>query len=75
VSVTLSTDDRTVSATTLTDEMARTSAALGLTRAELADIAVNAFRRGFAPRAVLDPMTDAAESAWRRWAAGENDIS
>src|SRR6185369_6974158 len=47
VSVTLSTDDRTVSNTSLTEEMARTAAALGLSAAELAAIAVNAFRRAF----------------------------
>jgi len=69
VSVTISTDDRTVSATTLTDEMARTATALGLTRGELASIAVNAFRRGFGPPAVLGPMGDAAELAWSAWAA------
>lgn len=75
VSVTLSTDDRTVSATTLTDEMARTADALGLSRSELAAIAVNAFRRGFGPRAALDPMTAAAELAWAGWAKGATTIS
>ena len=75
VSVTLSTDDRTVSATTLTEEMARTAEALGLSRRELAEIAVNAFRRGFGPRAALDPMTAAAELAWSRWAKSETAIS
>jgi adenosine deaminase len=75
VSVTLSTDDRTVSATTLTDEMARTATALHLTRAELAAIAVNAFRRAFGPRIVLEPMARAAERAWSDWAARGPDIS
>ena len=75
VSVTLSTDDRTVSATTLTDEMARTAAALQLTRTELAAIAVNGFRRAFGPRVVLEPMTRAAEAAWSAWAAEAPDIS
>jgi adenosine deaminase len=75
VSVTISTDDRTVSATTLTDEMARSADALGLTRDELAAIAVNAFRRGFAPRALLDPLARAAEAAWGRWASGAAGIS
>lgn len=69
VSVTLSTDDRTVSATTLTEEMARTAEAQHLTRAELSAIAVNGFRRAFGPRAVLVPMTRAAEAAWSAWAA------
>lgn len=75
VSVTLSTDDRTVSATTLTDEMARTAAAVRLTPAELAAIAVNGFRRAFGPRVVLDPMTRAAEAAWSGWADAGTAIS
>lgn len=75
VSVTLSTDDRTVSATTLTQEMSRTARALRLAPAELAAIAVNGFRRAFGPRAVLGPMTRTAEAAWSEWAAGGPDIS
>jgi adenosine deaminase len=69
VSVTISTDDRTVSDTTLSTELARTAAAVGLQPGELAEIAVNAFRRGFAPAAVLQPMVDAARRAWAGWAA------
>ncbi|HET8586453.1 MAG TPA: adenosine deaminase [Candidatus Limnocylindria bacterium] len=69
VSVTISTDDRTVSDTTLTAELARTARALGLQRTELAEIAVNAFRRGFAPASVLQPMVDAASRSWTEWAA------
>jgi adenosine deaminase len=75
VSVTLSTDDRTVSNTTLTDEMARSAAALRLTPDELAAIAVNAFRRAFGPRTVLDPMMRAAELAWSSWVAEAPAIS
>lgn len=75
VSVTLSTDDRTVSATTLTEEMSRTARALRLTPAELAAIAVNGFRRAFGPRAALAPMTRAAEAAWSDWAATSPAIS
>jgi adenosine deaminase len=75
VSVTISTDDRTVSATTLTDELARTATAQGLTRGELAAIAVNAFRRGFGPTAVLGPMGDAAELAWSAWAAEASGLT
>jgi adenosine deaminase len=75
VSVTLSTDDRTVSATTLTDEMARTAAALRLSPAELAAIAVNAFARAFGPRVVLEPMARAAQAAWSEWAAEGPTIS
>lgn len=68
VSVTLSTDDRTVSGTTLTDEMARVAQALGLERSELAAIAVNGFRRGFGPQATLARLAGEAESAWGAWA-------
>jgi adenosine deaminase len=75
VSVTLSTDDRTVSNTTLTEEMARTAAALQLTAGELSAIAVNAFRRAFGPRSVLDPMMRAAEEAWSAWVAEAPAIS
>jgi adenosine deaminase len=69
VSVTISTDDRTVSDTTLSAEMARTARALGLTPMELAEIAVNAFGRGFAPPAVLQPMRAFAARAWGAWAS------
>ena len=75
VSVTLSTDDRTVSNTSLSDEMARTAAALRLTAGELAAIAVNAFHRAFGPRTALDPMERAAEKAWSAWAAEAPPIS
>ncbi|MDP9467777.1 MAG: adenosine deaminase [Chloroflexota bacterium] len=75
VSVTLSTDDRTVSATTLTQEMSRTARAVRLTPIELAAIAVNAFRRAFGPRIVLEPMTRAADAAWSDWAATDPAIS
>jgi adenosine deaminase len=72
VSVTISTDDRTVSDTTLSAELARTASAVGLRRSELAEIAVNGFRRGFAPAAVLQPMLDAARRSWAEWAAASN---
>jgi adenosine deaminase len=75
VSVTLSTDDRTVSNTSLTEEMAHTAAALGLSAAELAAIAINAFRRAFGPRSVLDPMMSAAEQAWSAWVSEAPTIS
>jgi adenosine deaminase len=67
ISVTISTDDRTVSDTTLTDELAATAAAQELTDLELALIAVNAFRRGFAPYNVLAPLVASAERAWEAW--------
>jgi adenosine deaminase len=69
VSVTISTDDRTVSNTSLTEEMARSAAALQLSAEELAAIAVNAFRRAFGPRPVVDLMMRAAEAAWSAWVA------
>jgi adenosine deaminase len=75
VSVTISTDDRTVSDTTLTDEMARSAAAQGMTRRELADIAVNGFRRAFAPTELMRAMAGAATEAWSPWAEGDSPIS
>lgn len=71
VSVTISTDDRTVSDTTLTDELARTAAELDLTDAELADIALNAFRRAFAPVRDIAPLRADAERTWAAWVGGE----
>lgn len=68
VSVTISTDDRTVSDTTLSEELARTAATLALEPHELAEIAVNAFRRGFAPAPLRQPLLLAAEQAWNEWA-------
>ncbi len=69
VSVTCSTDDPVVSDTTLSAELARTAEALGLTRVELAAIAVNAFRRGFMPEVQRAVMAAAAGEAWAAWAA------
>jgi adenosine deaminase len=74
VSVTLSTDDRTVTGTDLTTEMARSADALGLSRDELAAIALNGFRRGFAPPALLGPIAAEATRAWDAWLA-ERPIS
>jgi adenosine deaminase len=69
VSVTISTDDRTVTGTTLSAEMARTAAAQSLSPAELAVIAVNGFRRAFTPPPVVAPLLNAAQQAWSAWAA------
>jgi adenosine deaminase len=69
VSVTLSTDDRTVTGISLTDEYARVAAALDLERRELAAIAVNAFRRAFSPPSTVEPLLREAEEAWYAWAA------
>ena len=75
VSVTLSTDDRTVSHTTLSDELARVALATGMTAEELAEIAVNGVRRGFS--SPLELATRRAESAraWHAWAAGVDPLS
>ena len=68
VSVSLSTDDRTVSDSTLSGEMAAVAAAQQLTRAELVAIAVNGFRAGFGPHAFLRAAAADAEAQWRSWA-------
>jgi len=68
VSVTCSTDDRTVSASTLTGELARVAIAQRLTATELSAIALNAFRRGFAPADRRGPLADAGVTAWESWA-------
>jgi adenosine deaminase len=69
VSVTCSTDDRTVSASTLTGELARVAIAQHLTAAELSAVARNAFRRGFAPLEQRAPLAEAAATAWQSWEA------
>jgi len=69
VSVTCSTDDRTVSATTLTGELAQVAIAQRLTPGELRAVALNAFRRGFAPLDRRETLLDEAERAWEAWAA------
>lgn len=67
VSVTCSTDDRVVSNTNLTDELAHSATALALTRQELSSIALNAFRRGFGPAMVLDRLLGEARGEWSAW--------
>ena len=67
VSVTISTDDRTVTGITLSQEMARAFEAMGLTRDELATIALNGFERGFAPEALRLPLAAEARLAWNAW--------
>jgi len=70
VSVTLSTDDRTVTGISLSEEMARTATAVGLTDDELAAIALNGFARAFAPPIVMAPIRMTAARAWDAWRAG-----
>jgi adenosine deaminase len=69
VSVTVSTDDRTVSGVSLSEEMARAADALRLTTQELASIALNGFVRAFARRSVMEPLVAEATAAWQRWSA------
>jgi adenosine deaminase len=68
VSVTLSTDDRTVTGVTLAQEYERALDALRLTPTELAAIAVNGFRQAFAPPTLMRDLGRLAEDAWRTWA-------
>lgn len=70
VSVTLSTDDRTVTGISLSEEMARTANAVGMTDDELAAIALNGFARAFAPPLVMAPIRMTAARAWDAWRAG-----
>lgn len=67
VSVTISTDDLTVTGTTLSGELAAMAEAHGLSRAELAAIALNAFDRAFTPAAAIAPLVAEATAAWHAW--------
>jgi adenosine deaminase len=67
VSVTISTDDLTVTGTTLSEEMAHTADAQQLTPDELAAIALNGFERAFAPEATIAPLFAEARLAWEAW--------
>jgi adenosine deaminase len=67
VSVTVSTDDLTVTGTTLSEELARCADALSLTGEELTSIALNGFGRAFAPPSVMAPLTAEATRAWHAW--------
>jgi adenosine deaminase len=75
VSVTLSTDDRTVTGTTLSDEFAAVASAQGLSRRDLVEIALNGFRRAFAPPNVIAPMLASAQAAWATWAAAQDGLT
>jgi adenosine deaminase len=70
VSVTVSTDDRTVTGIGLSEELARCLTDAGLSRAELAAISLNAFRRAFAPPALLGAISAEAARAWAGWVSG-----
>lgn len=74
VSVTISSDGRTVTGTSLSEELAHTASALELTKSELAAIALNAFVRAFAPPLVIASMRATAVREWDAWRA-ELDIT
>jgi adenosine deaminase len=73
VSVTISTDDLTVTGTTLSEELARTAEALALSGDELASIALNAFARAFLPGPAMVGLAAEARAAWEAWRT--SDIS
>jgi adenosine deaminase len=75
VSVTISTDDRTVSQTTLSAELARVALATGMTADELAEISINAFRRGFSAPMDLAPRRADAAREWHAWATSPSALS
>ncbi|MEO5986037.1 MAG: adenosine deaminase [Candidatus Limnocylindria bacterium] len=70
VSVTLSTDDRTVTGITLSEELSRVATALSLTADEVAAVALNGFARAFAPPATMAPIRAVAARAWDAWRRG-----
>ena len=74
VSVSLSTDDRTVSQTTLSRELAEVALATGMTADELAEIAINGFRRGFSPPVELAARRAEAARAWHAWTGTSNPL-
>ncbi len=74
VSVSLSTDDRTVSQTTLSHELAEVALATGLTADELAEIAINGFRRGFSPPTELAARRAEGARAWHAWTGTRNPL-
>lgn len=75
ISVTLSTDDRTVSNTTLSGELANVAVATEMTPDELSEIAINAYRRGFSSPHELAKGRAAAAQAWHAWAAGRDSFT
>jgi adenosine deaminase len=67
VSVTVSTDDRTVTGITLSEELARSADALDLSTEELSAIALNGFERAFAPPSEVAQLHAEARDAWHAW--------
>lgn len=75
ISVTLSTDDRTVSNTTLSGELAGVALATEMTPDELSEIAINAFREGFSSPLELATLRATAAKAWHAWVASPSPFS
>jgi adenosine deaminase len=69
VSVTLSTDELTVTGTRPSEEYARVGNELALAPSELRAIAVNGFRRAFTRGDAIDALAAEAARAWDDWAA------
>jgi adenosine deaminase len=67
VSVTVSTDDRTVTGITLSEELARSADALDLSAEEVSTIALNGFARAFAPPSAIAQLRAEARNAWHAW--------
>jgi len=67
VSVTISTDDRTVTGISLSAEIARCATEMDLSSDEVVAIALNAFDRAFAPPTVIAPLRAEAARAWAAW--------
>ena len=74
VSVTISTDDRTVSHTDLSRELVRVALATAMTAEELAEIAINGFRRGFSSPLELAARRAEAARAWHAWTGSPNPL-
>ena len=75
ISVTLSTDDRTVSNTTLSGELADVALATKMTPEELSEIAINGFRRGFSSPLELATRRAEAAQLWHEWAGSRASLT
>jgi hypothetical protein len=63
-----------VSQTTLSRELAEVALATGMTADELAEIAINGFRRGFSPPVELAARRAEAARAWHAWTSTRNPL-
>jgi adenosine deaminase len=77
LSVTICTDNRLVSHTTMTDELSLAVRDIGVTHRELRDIIIHGFKRGFFPggylekRAYVRKAIDTFDATMRRFAEAE----